>query len=55
MLKPSPGGRRSCERVAPVTEQLSFQELLLLKSVEAGEAATKDEGVDFVRALIGVD
>ena len=34
---------------------LSLQELLPLKSVEAGEAAAKDQGVDFVCALIGVD
>src|SRR5215470_10590069 len=66
MVMISPGGSaplaktlaqrgRSCERVVPVTEQLSFQELLPLKSVEAGEAAPQDQGVDLVRALIGVD
>ena len=32
-----------------------MMEPLPLKSVEAGEAAAKDQGVDFVRALIGVD
>ena len=38
-----------------VKERLSFKELLPLKGVEAGEAAAQDKGVDFIRALIGVD
>jgi hypothetical protein len=38
-----------------VTKLLSFPELLPSKSVKTSEAAAKDQGVDFVRALISVD
>ena len=53
--RPTWSSRSSCERAAPVNNLLAFQKLLPLKSVEASEAAAKDQGVDFVRALIGVD
>jgi hypothetical protein len=38
-----------------VQELLSSKELLSLKSIKTSESAAEDQGVDFVRALIGVD
>jgi hypothetical protein len=43
------------EPLLSLHEQHRLHELDPLKSIEAGEAAAKDQGVDFIRALIGVD
>src|SRR5712691_7140139 len=60
LAKTSPSGRGSganalLEGAAPAKKLLSLQELLPLKSIKTSKAAAKDQGVDFVRALIGVD
>src|SRR5919197_6186923 len=57
-LSGSLGGSRAnvlLDGAIPETELLSLQELLPLKGIKTSEAATQNQGVDFVRALVGVD